>query len=180
MLIYPSASGTPTKYVDPGMADYGYCAYDSAGNLYLDGFSVPKRRFQLAELPKGKKTFTNIKLSERLRTSSALGAFRVGEETYVVIGNGRFAFGDHVHIQIYRIDVTGSTGKSARTTSLKRAHSLRDFQFWIQGSTIISPYGSRGAGGGDHKMDFGPTEATLRNIRDREGPWAVTGSLTTH
>ena len=31
-----------------------------------------------------------------------------------MIGNGRFAFGDHVHIQIYRIDVTGSTGRSAQ------------------------------------------------------------------
>ena len=44
VLIYPSASGTPTKYVDPGMADYGYCAYDSAGNLIPGRLSVSLKR----------------------------------------------------------------------------------------------------------------------------------------
>lgn len=179
VLIYPNASGTATEYFDPGMTDYSYCAYDNAGNLYVDGFSVPSGYFQLAELPKGKKIFTNIKLSKRLENELSVGGVQ-WDGTDVVIGIGRAVVGDHIHIQVYRISVTGSTGKLVGTTWLKRAHSQRDFQFWIQGSTIISGFGSLNRGGQQEKLGFWtyPHAQLTKVVRDQEGgPWGATVSL---
>lgn len=185
VLIYPNGSGTPTKYRDPGMADYSYCTFDNHGNLFVDGanISTGSGYYRLDELPKGKKNFNTISLSKRLATKLILGAVQ-WDGTYLVIGYLATAFDGRWHNHIYRLRITGKSAKIVNQIDLKGAHVVNDVQFWIQGSTILMPYGSRAGAG----IDLGPGETKLglwtypqgqrtSFIRDREGPWGVTVSL---
>ncbi len=189
ILVYPGATGSPTKYVHKRVKAPGYCAYDNAGNLYFDGTNVTTGNVQLAELPKSKKHFIDIMLRKRIE-SSLYGVGGVQwDGTYVVIGEGRTASPRHVHIQVYRISVNGSIGKLVGTTVLGGAHANMNFQFWIQGGTIISPYGSVSADerkersatvrNGDNKIGLWTYPGGMRTltIHDTDGPWAVTVSL---
>jgi hypothetical protein len=63
VAIFTHAKGTPTLYTDPKMYYVYFCGYDDKGNLYIDGFPYGSYGFRFAELPKGKKTFTNITLT---------------------------------------------------------------------------------------------------------------------
>jgi hypothetical protein len=62
VAVYAHGKGTPTIYSDPKMTNVYFVGYDDKGNLFLDGATPPSIGFVFAELPKGKKTFTTIKL----------------------------------------------------------------------------------------------------------------------
>jgi hypothetical protein len=182
VLIYSGATGTPTKYTNSKMVWYGYCAYDAGGNLYIDGENASTGNYQLAKLPKGKKRFTLISLSKRVESELfAIGGVQ-WDGTDIVIGNGRTG-SRHVQFSVYRVHVNGSVGQVVGETQLKGAHTVRDFQFSIQGNTIISPFGSHP--GDDHARAGSallglwtyPQGKLTKFVHDREGPWAVTVSV---
>lgn len=60
VALYTHAKGTAALYAVPKMVEVYFCGYDPKGNLFVDG--VGTDGFHFAELPKGKKTFTNITL----------------------------------------------------------------------------------------------------------------------
>ena len=62
VAIYAHGKGTPTIYSDSKMTNVYFVGYDDKGNLFLDGATPPSIGFVFAELPKGKKKFSNIKL----------------------------------------------------------------------------------------------------------------------
>ena len=177
VVVYPDATGTPTEYSERHVVDYSFCGYDNNGNLYVDGDNLPNGTFQLLELPSGQKRLTDISLSRGLEGKLIPGSVQ-WDGANVVIGNGRTAH-NGVHIRVYQIKLDGSTGKIAGKTLLRRAHSYRDFQFWIQGGTILSPYGVGDRATGDHVLGFWtyPQGHFIKLIRDKEGPWGVTVSL---
>ena len=69
--IYPKAKGSPKQYNDPSQIDSTYfCAYDSSGNLYIDGWDR-SAKFIFIKLPKGGKSLGVTELN--LKTSSPAG-----------------------------------------------------------------------------------------------------------
>jgi hypothetical protein len=80
--VYAGAMGTPTIYSDPNLARVYFLAYDNHGNLFVDGLNG-SGGFQLAELPSGSSTFTDITLNQSIAFPGGV-SFHEGE---VVVGD---------------------------------------------------------------------------------------------
>jgi hypothetical protein len=65
--IYENAGKSPKLYTDNQIFAYSFCAYDSHGNLFVDGFKRLKKGFELAELPYGSKVFKSLNLGLHMR-----------------------------------------------------------------------------------------------------------------
>jgi len=61
--IYHKGSGSPTRYSNPSQFEYFFPAYDTDGNLYVDGLSYPTVAVVISELPSGKDTMRTINYS---------------------------------------------------------------------------------------------------------------------
>jgi len=61
--IYHNGSGSPTRYNNPAQYEYFFPAYDTHGNLYVDGFSYPTFAVMISELPSGKHRMHTINYS---------------------------------------------------------------------------------------------------------------------
>ncbi len=129
VAIYRNAKGSPQMYHDPILIDAYYCAYDDGGNLFVDGFNYynENHNFQFAELPSGKRRFTNITLSETLETP--VGVQWDGK--YITVGDGWS--GNHA---VYRVQASGSQGVVKRKISLTDALPEG---YWIDGKRLINP-----------------------------------------
>ena len=100
------------------------CSYDSAGNLFVAGFTS-SRGLSLVELPKGKSAFETITLDTQVTPQGNIQ------------WDGRFlAIGDFGDTVIHRFAIKG-TGTQIGSLTLLRAKYIR--QFWIQGGTLIGP-----------------------------------------
>jgi hypothetical protein len=62
--VYANATGTPTVYSSPSQTENFFDAYDSSGNLYVDGFG--DSGFSLSKLPNGSSTMSTIILAAEL------------------------------------------------------------------------------------------------------------------
>ena len=124
--IYKGASGTQTMYTDSAIYYYGFCGYDTKGNLFLDGTNQGSA-FEFAELPKGSSTFTNITLNQSISYPGG------------VQWNGKYvAVGDWNNPDIYEFAISGSSGTLVGSTALGSGDSGVS-QFWIQGKAVIAP-----------------------------------------
>ena len=124
VAIYAHARGRPIVYTDPSFAKYFYCAYDESGNLYVDGQAPSSYAFQLAELPKGKSSFTDVTLNQ--------GIGFPGNVQWV---GGNLVVGDKDVSAVYEFIIAGSSGKLVGTTELKGTKYV-DFS-WVHGSRIV-------------------------------------------
>jgi hypothetical protein len=131
VAIYPHAQGTPMTYTDPNIYYYYWCGYDPKGNLYVDGQAYAPETFELAELPHGSNTFTNITLNQTINWPGG------------VQWDGKYvAVGDQAARAIYQFTISGSNGTVEGTTNLNHATDVH--QFWIQGRVVI---------GGNHSLN---------------------------
>ncbi|MGC2360969.1 MAG: hypothetical protein WA304_05935 [Candidatus Cybelea sp.] len=133
VAVYANAQGDPTYYSDLEMPDPSFCGYDNQGNLFIDGG-------HLAELPNGSGNFANIKLNKRI----PLGGQVQWDGTYITVASNNAN-------TIYRLQISGSTGKITGSTHLKGPGRKANSQSWIKGSTIISPIGP---GNADDRVGF--------------------------
>ena len=175
VLVYADATGSPTEYGDSKMGDYAYCSYDNAGNLFIDGVNRKTGNYELAELPYGQKKLINISLSKHLQKLLTPGGVQ-WDGKYLVLGNARTVRGDRVRFGVYQVEISGSVAKVVGVTLLKGSHNVRNFQYWIYGSTIISPFGRRSTKFGFWTYPQG--DLTL-SVLDTQGPWALTVSPAT-
>jgi hypothetical protein len=129
VAIYANAQGEPTDYVDPKIFYVGFCAYDDKGNLFIDGQYDHKGTFQFDELPQGSSNFKTIKLNQR--PGFPLNMQWAGKYMALAYSNTVI---DHVA-------VSGSKGTVIGSTVLNGPVSGIEVQFWIQGGTIVAPYG---------------------------------------
>jgi hypothetical protein len=130
VAIYVDAKGDATDYLDPKIYYMGFCAYDDKGNLFVDGQYDHKGTFAFAEVPKGSSNFKSIKLTQR--PSSPLNLQWAGK--YIALADSSTV--------IYHVTVKGSKGTLVGTTLLNGPVSGTEVQFWIQGGTIVAPYGT--------------------------------------
>jgi len=117
-------------YSNLAMESSMFCAYDTSGNLFVDG-TDSTGAFMLAELPKGSKSFTTIALNQHI---NAPGSVQWDGQYLIVADLGKGEINPSV---IYRFSIDGSSGKKVGTTKL--ANSYAHAQFWIQGKTVIGP-----------------------------------------
>jgi len=129
--IYINASGTPTYYTDSSLYRPYFCGYDMKGDLFVDGLERPSGGFQLAELPNGGSSLTNITLNQ---TVSWPGGVQWSGKYLAVGQEGDGYQGSTV---VYEFSIKHSNGTLHNTTSFPDAYSI--YQFWIDGATIIAP-----------------------------------------
>jgi hypothetical protein len=127
IAIFPQAQGTPTIYSD----DFDYCAYDADGNLFADQ-TYPKGLF---ELPRAGSGFTQVSLNMDFAPFS----MQWDGENLAIIG-ARFK-GTKKLLSLNRVHVSGTTGTIVGKAILRNSPSYTSFnwQFWVQGSTIMGP-----------------------------------------
>lgn len=129
VAIYPKAQGNPTYYTAKGFMEYLFAGYDDAGNLFVDGVNNGTTQSLFAELPKGSSSMTNLTVDQAIGFP---GGFQ---------WDGKYmALEDDMKDRIYRLNFSGSTGTVAGTVQLS-GHSHLMVQFWLQGSTVIVPFG---------------------------------------
>lgn len=131
LAVFAHAEGNPTYYTDPKISAYYFCGYDNKGNLYVDGAysGVP---FQFAELPKGKKTFTNITLKGA--TIHFPGDVQ-WDSKYVTVADQE-CMGEYPYSTcIYQ--TTGAGGKIVGNTPLTGSGDI--INLWIDGNTVVGP-----------------------------------------
>ena len=127
VAIFQSAQGNGTLYTAPKFFYYFACAYDAAGDLFIDGET---RHFApiFAELPSGSTQFIDIRLPKPLRNAPLLGGL-FWDGTYVVMNT----VGNNI---VYRLRVSGSSASIAGSTRLRGAQDV--YQFVIFNRRILA------------------------------------------
>jgi hypothetical protein len=132
VLIYPNASGTPTKYTDSSIYSPEYCGYDSHGNLFIDGKMFNSRTVNLAELHRGGSSFTDLTLTGGSITFP--GNVQWGGK-YLLVGDQGNQFAS-IPSSVNQVTVSGSTATIVH--NLQFSGSLDVTGFWKQGGKIIT------------------------------------------
>jgi hypothetical protein len=112
IMVFTRARGKPTFYLDSTMPAVYYGGYDNKGNLFVDGLTG-QGSFQLAELPKGSASFTNL----------VLPPSSIEAPGYVAWDGKYVAVGDSVSNKIYQVQVTGSDATIVGSSLLSGAHA---------------------------------------------------------
>ena len=129
VAIFLKAQGNPTYYTAKGFMEYLFAGYDANGNLFVDGVNAGTTQSLFAELPSGSSTLTNLTVNQSM-------GFPGG-----IAWDGKYmAIEDDMKDTIYRVNFSGSAGTVAGTVHLS-VHSHLVVQFWLQGNTIIVPFG---------------------------------------
>ena len=121
--IYAHASGEPTTYSDPSIANFRFCGYDDKGNLFADG-ATTSSEFAFAELRKGGSTLTNIALQQKVEWPGGVQ----WDGKYVAVGDTDAGI-------LYRTN--GAGGKVKGSTTLADSNYVN--QFWIAGKSVVAP-----------------------------------------
>ncbi|MGA8473924.1 MAG: hypothetical protein WB681_02550 [Candidatus Cybelea sp.] len=129
VAIFKGARGSPTSYDVTGVF-LSYCGYDNRHNLFADGNGG--QGFALLELPAGGSNLTPIAVNQPINSA--------GEVQW---DGKHLAIEDLISPVIYRFQVSGSAATLVGTTKLHGAGTVAA-QSWIQGSTVIVPFGANG------------------------------------
>jgi hypothetical protein len=126
VAIYEGGKGNPKAYYsDPDIAEIYACAYDNAGNLFVDGVDYGSN-FQFAELPSGGKSFRAITLDQTIQIPGG-----------VQWDGKHVAVEDQVTSIIYQFSINDAKGTKVGETPLSGASGVD--QFWIQRRNVIAP-----------------------------------------
>ena len=133
--VYANATGTPTVYSSPSQTENFFDAYDSSGNLYIDGFG--SSGFSLSKLPNGSSTMNTINISGG--TIEFPGGVNWRPSSGLVVGDQECSNGSC----LWAVSVSGSTGTITGSTPL---NNYNGDACDVDQSTI-SPFGKFFAGG---------------------------------
>lgn len=128
VAIYENARGKPVTYSDEDASALYFCAYDDAGNLFVDGASSESGNDFLAELPKRQAKFVGIALDKSVDPSGGVQ----WDGKYLDVGDRSGSGG---HAVVYRLAVINGEGTKVRATPLDGDNDI--VSFWIQGRTIV-------------------------------------------
>jgi hypothetical protein len=134
VVVYDQATGKYAVYSGGSPIDwYRWCAYDTNGNLYVDGESNPSGRVSLAVLPKGQNAFSGISLNR----SSFLPYSLQWYANDLVIAGYEGSIGPETLLKVH---LKGTKASIVRTAILKDAGQNwgADSQFVIRDQHIIS------------------------------------------
>ena len=120
VLIYPGGTGTPSSFSDPDIDYYYFVAYDSRGNLYVNGTGAsPSYPFALGVMPENAGSFSTMSIGGGtiyvpggLQWDNALKDLIVGDQE---CGGNAFS---EVSCT-YSVAVTGLSGAITGSTALQ-------------------------------------------------------------
>jgi len=128
-VIYAKGKGRPKVISAPDFGFVSFCAYDDAGNLFVDGLNAGRHHAILAELPAGSGTLTVLKVKNHIQPQGGMQ------------WDGKhLAVGDPYDATIYRFKIEGDRAKEVGRTPLNGAYTIDDF--FLTGSRVIDPSGS--------------------------------------
>ncbi|HEY2476233.1 MAG TPA: hypothetical protein VGI19_15710 [Candidatus Cybelea sp.] len=142
VAVFANAQGQPTTYTPSGQNGLPGCGYDNRGNLFCDAYGS-SGAFELFELPVGGSNFTAVSVSGAAGLVSSSLQWD-GKDLAFTAGAGP---------TLYRIKLSGSTGKVVGSTTLGGAGTV--WQSWIthvlggkkhKGIRVIAP--TEGGSGG--------------------------------
>jgi hypothetical protein len=129
-----TTSGSPILYTASNILINAYGAYDSSGNLYIDGTSS-KHGMAIAVLDKGSSNFVAVAVGGLgNRNHRASGVQWDGQ--YIDIG-------DSLAGSIYRMSVSGSTGTIVQTIKARGWFHHYPIEFAIYGKRLFDPLGDK-------------------------------------
>lgn len=133
IAIYENVSGGRQVYLDYDVSYLEFCAYDTKGNLLIEGFDKTNSGdfYGLDELLKGAKLLTHITLDD-------IPAFPTGlqwDGKYLAMGTGTVAGPSSGDTYVYHVQITRATGKTIGTTHLVERGPTTGF--FIDASAII-------------------------------------------
>jgi len=133
VLLYTDAKGSPEILSSSAMSFVYFAAYDSSGNLFVDG-EDKNYNFVLMELPVGGSQFETISLSGTIDFPGGIE----WDGQYVAVGDQAYE-GGHTSV-IDDVSVSGSTGTIAATVALTQSCDVTQFAI-VPGSssTVVAP-----------------------------------------
>lgn len=134
VAIYSKASGSPKYYAASGGAEFGYCGYDDASNLYVSQTYYAS----LQELPKGASGFQTIPISGHQHAWS-LQPYAGGFALSSLYDKGNQEY-------VFRAKIQSGEANIVSTMALTNPRNKPSTsEFWISGSYIAGS-GNRGNG----------------------------------
>jgi hypothetical protein len=132
VAIYSNARGTPRTYVAQNLSAYLWCAYDSKGDLFVDGING-SHAMPLVELPKGASSFENVTINQAVTPSSLQWL-----DGNLIVADDAGSSGPEL---LYRVKFSGSQGKVVGRTALESRHGMNSFggQFVVSGTHVAGP-----------------------------------------
>ncbi len=134
--VYPKASGTPKRYSDKGMQEFYYCAYDDAGNLFVDGVDA-QGAFRFDELAHGAKTLRTITINDTVEFPGGVQ----WDGKYIAVGTQQYQ-GAH-QSAIFEVSVSGSKGTVKGTVRLDGSCDVENFWIPKLGNGSGNPQGTK-------------------------------------
>ncbi len=135
LAIYRHAKGIPKVYVSDAIYYYWFPAYDSAGDLFVDGLNEGSS-VALAELPHGAHKFHTLKLDQAIEYPGGI----YWDARYLAVGDQRAG-------EIYEFAISNFTATLEKTTNVSTADDL--FEFWISPDDRVLVGAAYGDGHGD-------------------------------
>jgi len=129
--IFHGGHGIPSSYQDQAFNAYFFCGYDDKGNLFVDGADYGSYNTQFAELAYGSSTLNSVTLDQTIGYPGGVmwdGKYLAVQDTYTRT--------------LYRFKMAGSKGSSVGSVKFKGNNTSLLAQFWLDGSTILMPYGT--------------------------------------
>jgi|HubBroStandDraft_4_1064222.scaffolds.fasta_scaffold00014_64 hypothetical protein len=130
--VFVGGKGEPHSYQNTAFNAYFFCSYDDKGNLFVDGADYGSYHTLFAELANGSSTLTSVTLDKTIGYPGGVqwdGKYIAVQDTY-----------GHA---IYRFSISGSSGTSMGAVHIKGDKSGLLAQFWIDGNTVVVPYGTK-------------------------------------
>lgn len=165
LAIYHHARGAPALWAIGSFYFYLFPGYDNHSNLFVDGVTEGNA-FEFAELPNG-GTLVNVSLNQTVEYPGNVQ----WDGTYLTVAD------DKAHV-IYQFTIAGSAGTLQGTTSLTGWSTPRDYETWIQGTTVVAPYGEDAVGLWNYPAGGTPTSILKASFTGEPQSMAV--SLAPH
>jgi hypothetical protein len=126
VTIFDKAKGQPKAFTNQAFEHFFSCAYDSSGNLFVDGYGASGYSFfEFGEIPRGGTALKRITLNQTIEYPGGVQ----WDGQHIAVGDYRTGI-------IYQFTVKGSTGKETGSTTLTNGEGTS--QFWIDGATVIA------------------------------------------
>jgi len=134
VAIYQNAQGKPRTYFDPNIAAYLWCAYDSQGNLFVDGSNGSRSHiYPFGELPAGASSFNDVTLDRKVTPGSLQWS------------DGNLIVADYQSItgpeKLYRVAFSGSKGTVVGVTKLASRKGMNSWggQYVVYDKNVAGP-----------------------------------------
>jgi len=130
LSIFRPGAFFPSDYTNPAFNAYFFCSFDDRGNVLIDGADSGSYHTLFGKWRRGSTTVTTVTLDKRIGYPGGIQ----WDGTYVAIQ-------DTLSRKLYRFKIVGSRGRSAGAVRFKFDRSTLLHAFWVQGQTIVMPYG---------------------------------------